>query len=159
MDHPLPRLLLLAGLLLLGGCYQYSTVPLDTLAPSQEVRVRITGEQSDRLEEAMGGQVSRVVEGRVARLLEETLLLEVDLVTAEAGTRSLRLAQRVDLPFAGILEVEERSFSRGRTVLFVGVGAAVVGVALATWVIRSGGETRGELPPSDEIWIPLPRTP
>jgi hypothetical protein len=159
MARTILRTLLLVALLFLGGCYQYTTVPLDSLAPPQEVRVRVTGEQADRLEEATAGQVSRLVEGRVAQLLEETLLLDVNLSLPQAGTRSMDLAQRVDLPFSGILEVEEKTFSRNRTALVVGGGVALVGVALATWVIRSGGETGGDLPPSDEMWLPLPRMP
>lgn len=159
MASSILRALPLAALLCVGGCYHYTTVPLDTLAPSQEVRVRVTGEQADRLEEATAGQVSRVVEGRVAQLLAETLLLDVNLSLPQAGTRSMDLAQRVDLPFSAILEVEERGFSRGRTGALVGGAAALVGITLATWVIRSGGETRGDLPPSDETWGPFPRAP
>jgi len=150
--------LLIATLpVLIAGCFHYTPVHLDELAPSQEVRARVSLEQAERLGELELTRATnpRIVEGRVAELLSETLLLDVSRANTDGGTRTRALSQRIDLPLHSILEVETKSLSGWRTTLFVTGGAAVAAVALSAWVIRTGGEARTDLPPSDESVNPL----
>jgi len=142
---------------LMAGCYRYTPVHLDELGPSQDVRARVSLEQAELLGELELTRANnpRIVEGRVAELLSETLLLDISRTKTDGGTRTRALSQRVDLPLHSILEVEAKSLNGWRTTLFVTGGAAVAAAALSAWVINSGGEVRTDLPPSDESLTPL----
>jgi hypothetical protein len=155
----------LVPLLLLGvtGCYHYVPMHLDEVTPSQEVRARVTLEQAERIEELLprGGD-PRVVEGRVAEILRETLYMDVAVATELRGTRVESFNQRLDLPLSGILEVERKELSRGRTVALVAGGVALVGSFVAIKVIDSGGggsPGEGPGPPENRIPIPIPLRP
>ncbi len=152
-------------LLLLGvtGCFHYVPMNLDEVTPAQEVRVRVSLAEAERIEELLprGGD-PRVVEGRVAEILRETLYMDVAVATEVWGTRVESFNQRLDLPFAGILEVDRKELSRGRTAALVVGGVALLGSFVAIKVIDSGGGGNppdGPGPVENRIPIPIPLRP
>ena len=146
----------------LGGCYHYTPMHLDEVVPAQEIRTRVSLQQAEILEEIIPNRDTRVVEGRVAEILRETLYLDVAVSSEVRGTRVESLRQRVDIPFSSILEVESKQLSRGRTAALVVGGAFLLGSFVAIQVIDSGGEGSppdGPGAPENRIPLPIPLWP
>lgn len=140
----------------LGGCYHYTPMTVEEVAPAQDVRARVSLQQAERLEEILVGRDPRVVEGRVAEILTQGMYLDVEVASQLQGARVESYRQRVDVPFNTILELERKELSRGRTVGMVAVAVAVVGSLVAFKVIDSGGEgSQGEPPGPPENRIPI----
>ncbi len=111
-----------------SGCFSYQTVPMDELTPDLDVRVRITQAQVPRVAEVLGYE-TRDVEGKVATVQPDVLLLTVPARTAPEGGTVRRFYQRLDLPMADVVEVEHRSLNRGKTIAVVG-GATIAATAI-----------------------------
>lgn len=141
------RLLQGVVLILVTGCYSYAPARLESIAPGQAVRVRLTAEEAERLEPVRVTD-ARLMEGVVVERAGAELLMDshVGSLDPQRGRRSL--VQRINVPVAGIQEVELRRLDTLKT------GAAVGGFALATTAIilaaRGGGigsrDGGGDLP-------------
>lgn len=141
------RLLQGAVLVMVTGCYSYSPAQLETIAPGQAVRVRLTAEEAARLEPIRVTD-ARLMEGVVVQRSGSELLMDshVGSLDPQRGTRSL--IQRINVPVGEIQEVELRRLDTLKT------GATVGGFALATTAIilaaRGGGiggrDGGGDLP-------------
>lgn len=137
-------MLLLLGLVSMGGCYRYAPVGLNDIGLQDEVRARVGLEQVERLEGLFPTRNPRVVEGRVAGINPDDLIIDI-MVAGSAGIHLQGLDQRVDLPIGSILEVERKEFDRFSTFALASVGAALVGVVLARIALTSGSSS--PLPP------------
>lgn len=122
--------LLLLGLLALSGCYSYSLVSPDQVAPGTRVRARITAVEAERLSEALGRE-ARVLDGRVLDSQTDGILLQVPSAVRSAGTSVQWLSQRVEISPQALVELEQRHLDRWRTAGAVAAAAAVVGYAAA----------------------------
>jgi hypothetical protein len=145
----------LAAVLSAGGCYRYTAVPVGEVSPAHHVRARLSLQEAERMEALFPGRNPRVIEGRVVQLIPDTLLLDVAVSSDLRMAQGPLLAQRIDVPLRGIIDLEVRELSRARTVALVSASVAIVGAAIGGWVIRSGGERRPGHPPSDESRVPL----
>lgn len=152
----LTPLALAAALLAGAGCYNYQVAEPGTLEPGGDVRIRLSPEAADRLEEVRMTE-DRVMEGtlveeRGGELLVETAISRID---PAAGSRILK--QVITVPSAEVREVETRSLNRGRTYLAAGVAAGLLAYLVAGQ-FQDGGGSDGVTPPGppENRAVPIP---
>lgn len=137
---------LLLALLVGSGCYTYSETSLADVRPGTSVRVRVSGDEADRLAELTGSD-DRVVPGTLVRQDNGSLLLDTPVIGDDPLQGGSALVQRVEIPVAQVREVELRRLDRVRTAAFVGaVAAAAIGVV--AWQIGDGN-ANDDVPPVD----------
>ncbi len=136
----------LLALLPAGACYSYRTIPIDEVRPELEVRLRVKPEAAVRVSEVVGYPTQNV-EGTFVHLQGDTLLLTVPSPTAPEARTVQRLYQRLDLPVSQVIEVQQRSFNRGKTFACI-AGAVAAGAGVAVWAFSGVlGGTGQDTPP------------
>lgn len=139
----------------LPGCFTHQVVEPTALGVGDEVRVRVTEAEAQRLAPIMQRE-NRVIQGRVAEI-HPSLFLDVVVHSEVQGAAVRNLRQRVEIPSASLLELERRSLDRGRTGLLVGAGAAVVAILVIRQLTgESGGDTRPPIDGGSEFLAPPP---
>jgi len=114
-------------LVVLSGCYTYTTLPPSGPRIGEQVRVRISGAEAERLESVVGVR-NRAVEGELVGQDDSSLALALPLPGASAeGTLSQQAQQRIVIPRAEVQGVEVRRLDKLRTSILI--GSAVVAVA------------------------------
>jgi len=134
--------LVLAGTLLLGGCYAYTPLAADRPVPAMVVEATLNDRGRAAMENNIGSGTLTVL-GDVETISDSTFVLRM--------RRTVTLDQ-TSVPWAGeavtfrtdyVRSFRQRSFSSGRTVLLVGtatVGAvAFVSAGLNGFLLGSGG--------------------
>lgn len=152
----LTPLALAAALLAGAGCYNYQVAAPGMLEPGGDVRIRLSPEAAERLEEVRMTE-ERVMEGtlieeRNGELLVETAIGRIDPV---AGGRILK--QVISVPSAEVREVETRSLDRGKTALVAGVATGILAYIVAGQ-FQDGGGSDGITPPGppESRALPIP---
>jgi hypothetical protein len=118
-----------------SGCYSYIAVPPSGGTVGEQVRVRVSGGQAERLEPVLG-MTDREIEGQLLEQSDSSIVLSVPLPLPATGGAALERAhQRIIIPRSDLQEVERRKLDKTRTSLLVGAGV----VALATVIAASTG--------------------
>ena len=123
------------------ACYAYAPVR-STPQPGAQVALEVTDEGRVALNEKIGPGVVRL-EGTLAGVEGDELLVDADAARQVRGYVSDLGGVRVRLPQKYVTRMDERRFSRSRTLLVVGGIAAIVVGFFATKI--SGRNT-----PSDQ---------
>ena len=112
--------LVLAGALILTGCYTYR--PLATTEPAEGTRVsaQLTGDGSRELAAQVGPDVLHM-EGTVLHADSSGLQLEVREIESYRGIRSDWNGEQVSLPREAVAGIQERKLSPGGTGIMSGV--------------------------------------
>ena len=152
--RPTARAALPLVALALSGCYRYSVIDPAQANAGVEVRARITPEESARIDELIGTQ-DRVLEGEIVGRESTGIILSVPTVLQEAGLSTTRLHQRLTLPTASIVELEERRLDRLRTYSLIGAIAAIAGYAVISQFGRSSDDPGGDKPGREDLVIPV----
>ena len=145
--HRVGMILLAASLA--AACYSYEPLPTPTPAPGLELAATLTDSGSAALTSYLGPTVS-VVRGRYIGPppTGTGLLLAVEAVETVRGEEIAWAGERVTLPTAAIAMLQVRHLSKGRSVLFVGVGAAGLAALVGGFsLIGSGSRAPFGLPP------------
>jgi hypothetical protein len=133
------RLIPLAALGVLAGCYIYE--PLRTVEPQVGSRVSaaLTDGGSDTLARYVGPRVS-ALRGYVVSAESTNVMLSVTSVTDRSGQEQSWQGERVQVPRLAIRDFQQRSFSLGRTLLLgvLFVGSSIVAVEVFPQGIRGG---------------------
>lgn len=137
--------LLAAALVLATGCYSYTPTRVESLSPGQSVRVRLSIEETERLEE-MRRSDSRLLEGTVIERSANQIMVDSPVTRLDPMTGTRALLQTLDIPVTGILEVELRERDDLKTAVFV--GGLAVAAAIAISVAMGGDGSGGDLPPT-----------
>ena len=143
--------LVLTGVL--GGCYSHRPVTLDEVTAGDDIRVRVTAREMDRLE-AEVPLPDRVFRGTVVGA-ESGLLLQVPVPGSEAGPTSAGpLFNRIRVAPDGLVEVEVRELDRVRTFGLVAAAAAVAtAVGIAAFESPDDPEGEGDKPNDNQDLI------
>lgn len=123
--------------LVLAGCYQSVPVSLDSVRPSERVRVSVSPQAAEALEEVVGVR-QYSVSARLAGLEPDGVSLLVPSAFEVEGTRSRDLYQQVRLAPADVLGVQRLQLNRRRTTLLAAT-AAIATAAIAVQILS--GET------------------
>jgi hypothetical protein len=125
------------------ACYSYAPVQ-STPQPGAQVAVEVTDEGRVALNEKIGPGVVRL-EGTLAGVEGDELLVDASAVRQVRGYISDLGGVRVRLPRRYVTKLDERRFSRGRTLIVAGGVLAVVAGFFATKI--SGRSTPGDKDP------------
>lgn len=126
------RLLTLATISLLCGCFTYIPVEPGEVEPGHSVRARVSSSASARIAPLLGASEARRLDGTLVARAADTLIVEVPNVLVDTREFGRVPNQRVSIPRGDLLELEVRKLDRWRTLGLVGGGAVVLGSALVT---------------------------
>ena len=143
-------MLLVAAVLLLGGCYTYQVVDTPPLGSTVRVRVPVTSALDDR----NTAPPSVAVEGAVLQV-GDTLVLARRTRREFGAFREVILFDTLRLRRAQTSSIELKEFSSGKSVMLgIVIAAGVTGLALAGFNGGGGdGETPGVDPPNPSIVV------
>ena len=145
--------LMMALVVLLVGCSRWVPARIGTVPVGAEVRLRLSNEGAERLEESTG--TPRVeVSGELVRRAEEVMVAA--RVPAVDGTVDRGLRQRVIVHVDDIVAVEVRERARNRSRV-LGGGAVVFGGGALVLIAKGlfgGGTPPNTLPPPPEVGEP-----
>ncbi len=131
-----------------SACYAYAPTVSPTLQPGQRVALGISDQGRVAVGDRLGSGVM-TVEGRLASVEGEELVVGVDRVTLIGGTTSTWSGEQVRLRRDYVARVEERRLSPRRTLIAVAGAAAVIGVMIATASLTGFGSGAGKDRPRD----------
>ena len=143
-------MLLVAAVLLLGGCYTYQVVDTPPLGSTVRVRVPVTSALDDR----NTAPPSVAVEGAVLQV-GDTLVLARRTRREFGAFREVILLDTLRLVRAQTSSIELKEFSSGKSVMLgIVIAAGITGLALAGFKGGGGdGETPGVDPPNPSIVV------
>ena len=130
------------SLLVTTGCFHYAPSRLSDMGVGEDVQVRVTSEQADRLSKEYG-TVGERIRGRLVDRPDGSLFLETFVPRSRT-----RIYQRVGIPVGEVVEVEARELHRLRTGFLVS-GLTAVTAAVVAKVFTLGRNVQDERP--DEI--------
>ncbi|MDE0075007.1 MAG: hypothetical protein OXR82_01500 [Gammaproteobacteria bacterium] len=143
-------------LLAVGGCFSYSTVPLETIAPDQQARFVLDQEAFGRVmnQAAMEGfpvQMMNLsgnrISGRVAEISAGTLTIQL------RGAGASVLTTRIDT--RAIQEAAVREFDRNNTIITVAAGVGAFALMIRGGVIPAGTTDNPDIDPENMIGLRL----
>src|SRR5690606_39071891 len=140
------RLVFVLCLLTGSGCYSYSTVAIEDVAPGTPVRLRVTGAEADRLADVRLSDDGEVP-GTLLPRHKGASLLDTPIAAPDVTSHGTRLPQRDHAPIVPGQGIEVRRLDRLRTGGLVGAVAA----AAALVVIEGfgSGNANDDVPPID----------
>ena len=143
-------MLLVAAVLLLGGCYTYQVVDTPPLGSAVRVRVPVTSALDDR----NTAPPSVAVEGAVLQV-GDTLVLARRTRREFGAFREVILFDTLRLGRAQTSSIELKEFSSGKSVMLgIVIAAGITGLALAGFKGGGGdGEAPGVGPPNPSIVV------
>lgn len=157
----LSRIVLLGALCVSGGCYSYQVVSPDQIAPDTDVRVRLSPQGADGLQNVRMTE-DRVMEGKLIERRGSTLLVETNVGRFDPAVGGRILTQVVSVDPVDLTEVEIKELDKAKTGLLAGGAALVVGIIIAQQLQdgSGGGGTGPPGPPESRVDpVPLFRIP
>ena len=135
------------------GCYTYGPVVSTAPKPGDVVAIEISDQGRVRLGEQLGAGVTRV-EGTLRGFDGSEYLLAVSRVSYLGNSPSRWGGERVRLTTDAVARVQERRFSKGRTLLAVGVAVVGLGAFIVSRGLLGFGneapDPPSRLPPGDQ---------
>ncbi len=122
--------LVLAGLLSAGGCYHYLPSSPQEVGIGQAVRLRLTADEAAKYGDLRLSD-PRLLEGKVVDRTASGIMLDATVGVNNPEAGSMALTQRVNVPMAGLLEVELKQLDQTKTSFLVGGGALLTGLVIA----------------------------
>ncbi len=143
-------LALALGVFATVGCYNYQPISPSEIAPSTNVRLRLSGDAVERLRSGTNNEARLLddfsVSGSVMRLNSDSLVLSVESShSSDAMTRPVTFFQPIALLRSDVRAADVRRLDRKRTTITVVVLSALV-LGAATYAILHGGEASGSTP-------------
>jgi hypothetical protein len=141
-------------LVVLGGCFRYSSTPLASAPTNEDVRVHLSRVALARVPEEFPRGESYLT-GRIVGVASDSVVLRVPVSRATGGFGQPNLRQDVYIPRGEIVDVERRHVNAFRTGLTV-AAATAAGTALVLAIIEGSGnadEDDGEGP--DQMRFPV----
>ena len=151
------RLLLIASLVLLQGCYRYVASRGDAVPAGSEVRLHVSADAATRVEPVVGTGLQQV-DGQLESWGSE-VVLGVRVPAAEGGIdRALR--NRVVFAPSEVLAIEVRERDRAKTYLLT-AGLSAVGITAVIAAVSGvfGGSQNTDPPVEEDARVPILRVP
>ena len=141
-----------------AGCYKYEPSTLESIEPTNKVKLLLSTEGEILLAERTGIR-ARDLTGEIVEIDDQRLLIEVAGADVDPDFGGGTLNRRINIPREHVLRIEARESDPARTGLLVAVSAGGV-AALVTLGVSSGtsGDNPVEPPGPDErraFWIYL----
>ncbi len=135
-------------LLIIGGCFQYTQIPLAQARVGKDVRVHLTDAGYARLHETAGDQVPglrRTIEGPLIASNDQRILVAVPVFTGGSAERAT-LQQRLAIPVSDVLGIERKMLNRRKTTIIAAGAAAALIAFIAYYVSGEFGGTTSPFP-------------
>jgi hypothetical protein len=129
-----PCVLLLAGSVLLGGCYTYRPLGTPAPAPGTRVSAELTGDGARELSGQVGPEVEHV-EGEVVAVDSSGVQLAVRQIESTRGIQSDWNGENVTIPRSAVSGWQQRRLSVGGTGF---LGGLVAGGLYAMYRLLGG---------------------
>lgn len=146
-------LVLAAVSLLNSACYTYTPMLTVSPQPGQKVAIDISDQGRVRMGDQLGASVSRL-EGTLNEVTPDAYMLSVTKVKYFGAPASNWTGERVQLSRDAVARMQERKFSKGRTLLATGIAVAgfalLVGSRTLFGFAREPGDTPPKNPPGDQ---------
>ncbi|MGD8321804.1 MAG: hypothetical protein PVJ02_15255 [Gemmatimonadota bacterium] len=138
MARSVVRLALAA--LVVSGCYTYTPASLDEVSPQQDVRLRLSTAEAERLEpfRRSGG---RTLDGKVTGMEGDSVTVKVEAVSELRGARVETLYQYLHVSSSDVVDVELRELDKGRTYLVTGAGVVAAAALVISRIGGNGGSS------------------
>ena len=137
------------ALMVCAGCYKYAPSTLESVEPSNKVKLLLSTEGEIALAEKTGIR-TRELTGEIVEMDDQRLLVEVAGEEVDAEFGGGKLNQRVEIPREHVLRIDAREPDPARTGLLVAVSAGGV-AALVTFGVSSGSSGgNGTTPPGPD---------
>ena len=141
-----------------SGCFTYQSVDPGSVEVGQDVRVRLSPEAADRLQEVRMTD-ERAMEGKLVERRGDQLVVETAVNRLDPMTGGRLLNQRLSLPYMDIQEVETKALNKAKTAGVVALAGVVVGYIVINQFQDGGGSDPGGGggPAENRVFrIPLP---
>jgi len=126
------------GSLLFSGCYTYVPSDAARLDPGSQLEFELNDQGRVAMDERLGPEVA-TVDGTLVAVTDSQYGVRVARVRYLDGTSSAWGGEKVDLQQQYVKRVLERKFSKGRTLVAIGSGAAAIGAFIATRSLIGNG--------------------
>jgi hypothetical protein len=154
----MPQALLLGLLSSSSACFTYVPVPMASLAPQEDVRVRITDNAGARLIKDLGVYTTQLDGEFEAH--GDSVSVTVPIIREYRGLALPATNQSLYLSRSEVLEIRQRRLSTTRTVLAsAGVVAGFVVLVKSVQAIFNPSEATEELPPPPPVGVRIPLQP
>jgi hypothetical protein len=142
-----------------GACYSYVPASFNAVPIGEGVRLYLSEAGLDSLRRAAGDAIPSigdrpVVSGILVRRDANDLSLRIPVATRQSGFHETELDQRVSLPVADLIQVEQRKLSTAKTALAVAASAVVLTTLVVTVMTGARQPIDTGNPPSDNAVIP-----
>jgi hypothetical protein len=127
---------------------------IGSIPEGAQIRVHLNPATQVALSAQTSRRIEDILEGTLTGRQQDRLLMNVPIAAQQEGFFQSAIAQKVEVPAPGVVGIDVRTFSTGRTVLLIGGGAAVTG-GILTLLLHGGQGSGGTPPPVPEIRIPL----
>ena len=157
----LSRIFIVGAVSVLGGCYTYQVASPEDVALDTEVRVRLSPEGAQKLQDVRMTE-DRVMEGKLVERRESMLLVETNVSRFDPAVGGRILNQIVTVESTDLREIEIKTLDRTKTGAAAAALAVIVGVVIAQQLQEGSGSTGGPPtgPPESRVSpIPLLRIP
>lgn len=145
----------LVALALGSGCYRHVAVPLESVQPSERVRVAVAPDAAERLEEALGSRPGAVT-ARITERSPDGVALLVPSARGRIDRGTHDLFQQVRLAPNDVVFVQRLQLDRGRTgLLAAGAAALTAAVIVGIFSGEAGGTPSMPSVPSAEALLPF----
>lgn len=141
---------LLVAVLSTGGCYHYVAVSPRSVAPDEDVRVRVTPAAAERLSQELG-VYSTEIDGKLSPRGADSLAVAVPIERQYRGVALDSTVQSLTLARSEVVDVRRSELSRGRTILTS--AGVIAGFAL---LVRSIVQLTNPNPGEDVMLPPPP---
>lgn len=144
------------GSILLSGCYTYSPATLQSLRPSENVRIHLTETGTARVAEVLNDS-RQTLEGELVDVSPQGVSVLVVSALLQRGTRSEALVQELLVAPEEVAGVQRRELDRFRTGMVAAAGAAVVAASIVrSWAGQRRGTTGPPTGGGEEARRPIP---
>jgi hypothetical protein len=150
------RRILLCVPLISAGCYSYVPTSLDAVRAGDEVRMRISGAEADRLE-ALRFTDARALEGEIASIVPNRVYIDAIIRVVDPLGITSTHTQRLDIPLSEVQSLEYRRLDALKSAAAVGGTAFVLGAAAYAVLVLDLGRTNDFEDP--ELRAPTLRIP
>lgn len=145
---------IVSTVLWLSGCYAYAVKPMSDVPPNASIAADISDVGRVALGTRVGSEVARV-EGKLVQRTDTSMDLQVTQVTYLSGRSDAWQGQQVTLKPQDVKMVTQKTFSRSKTALLIGV--VVVGLVATILSLNFLGITSGD-PSRDKGTDPPPES-
>lgn len=155
-----PQILLAAALASSVGCYHYSEVPVNELAPGMAVRMELSAVAVDRFRKGADSLAALIdgfkVSGAVSHVATDTVLLAVTTNFMEANVRARTQTHDLPLLRSDVYRAQIRRLDTKRTTWLVAALGAVTAASVFIVLNHGGKSSGGKTPPIDPVDTRLP---